>query len=167
MTGVWSWGVGSPLSWSLCGILSYLQIVSKFSWIVGHSPGFRELLVCMGKPLLPTLELSIESFYVCLQLSSFINLLLTSRIWGYNSPLILSSVFSVKANSIPSETIFSRTLWVFHGFSRGSLHETKAAHTYFSEKSLLYLRLLRRWLRDNDFTFPRGLWFEKICEAYP
>lgn len=91
--------------------------MSEFSGTVGHLAGVREGppgLLVWGHPAYYPLELSTETVHMCLQLSSFHNLLLTGRI---GVTIVFShfvfSVFLIQSDSVPSETIFSRIYWAF------------------------------------------------------
>ena len=54
----------------------------------------ESILLVWGKLATPhlTLELGAELFDTCLKLKNFINLLLTSGIWGYNSLLLFCPI---------------------------------------------------------------------------
>lgn len=91
--------------------------------------GWESFLVALSSTLgalgsvLIVLTFSRKVAYVC-HGSSFISLLPASVILGIQQPLhfALSLSFSVQAGSVYYETVFSETLWVFHGFQWGLLH---------------------------------------------
>ena len=82
----------------ICGIWCYLWVELELAEWSDIQMVPESLLLVWGKLATPhlTLELGVELFDTCLQLNSFINLLLTSGIWGYNSLLLfcLICIFS-------------------------------------------------------------------------
>lgn len=84
---------------------------------------------------------------ICLQLSSFLSLLSTNRIWGKSGSLSIL----VPAGSVYAEAVFSRTLgfvWVEQGLTA---LDNSFTWNFFQEmkSSFFYLCLLLKWLRHS------------------
>lgn len=123
----------------------------------------ESLLLVWGKLAPPhlTLELGAELFDTCLQLKNFINLLLSSGIWGYNSLLLFCpSVFSVQADSVLSETIFSRPLWASIDFHRVHSIRQKLHPQNFTKKPFSTLVFCWDGWGTMPLNFLEDLWLD-------